>query len=66
LTDESAEASISYHDLKGTPWTQRLGKLVLHVVNHGTHHRGQVSGFLRALGRTPPVLDLVLYYRETD
>jgi uncharacterized damage-inducible protein DinB len=66
LTDESADASISYHDMKGHPWTQRLGKLVLHVVNHGTHHRGQVSGFLRALGRTPPVLDLVLYYRETD
>lgn len=65
LTDESAAALISYHDMKGTPWTQRLDKLVLHVVNHGTHHRGQVSGFLRALGHTPPVLDLVLYYRET-
>jgi uncharacterized damage-inducible protein DinB len=34
------------------------------VVNHGTHHRGQVSGFLRVMGHTPPPLDLVFYYRE--
>jgi uncharacterized damage-inducible protein DinB len=33
------------------------------MVNHGTHHRGQVSGFLRAMGLAPP-LDLVFYYRE--
>ena len=35
-----------------------------HVVNHGTHHRGQVSGFLRTLGRTPPVIDLAYFYRR--
>jgi uncharacterized damage-inducible protein DinB len=33
------------------------------VVNHGTHHRGMVSGFLRAMGHTPPPLDLIAYYR---
>jgi uncharacterized damage-inducible protein DinB len=34
------------------------------VVNHGTHHRGQVSGFLRSMGHTPPALDLIAYYRQ--
>lgn len=29
-----------------------------HVFNHGTHHRGQVSAALTALGRPCPVLDL--------
>jgi uncharacterized damage-inducible protein DinB len=38
---------------------------LLHVVNHGTHHRGQVAGFLRSMGRKPPVLDLIAYYRQT-
>jgi uncharacterized damage-inducible protein DinB len=66
LTDEDAARQVSYTDMKGTPWNQPLWKLVLHIVNHGTHHRGQVSGFLRALGRTPPPLDLVLYYRERE
>lgn len=63
ISEEKAAAAISYSDLKGRPWTQPLWQLVLHVVNHGTHHRGQVSGFLRALGRTPPSVDLVNYYR---
>ena len=64
LTDESVQQEIRYRDLKGNEWTQALWKLLLHVVNHGTHHRGQVSGFLRALGHTPPPLDLIFYYRE--
>jgi uncharacterized damage-inducible protein DinB len=33
-------------------------------VNHGTHHRGQVAGFLRAMGKAPPPLDLMAFYRE--
>jgi uncharacterized damage-inducible protein DinB len=36
----------------------------LHLVNHGTHHRGQISGFLRAMDHTPPPLDLIAYYRS--
>jgi len=48
----------------GNPWRQPLGQLVLHVVNHGTHHRSQVSRFLRVMGHVPPKLDLVSYYRE--
>jgi uncharacterized damage-inducible protein DinB len=64
LTDEAAGADVVYSDMRGNPWRQPLGPLVLHVVNHGTHHRGQVSGFLRTMGHTPPKLDLVYYYRE--
>jgi uncharacterized damage-inducible protein DinB len=66
VSDESAAADFAYHDMKGHPWRQPLWQLVLHVVNHGTHHRGQVAGFLRALGRVPPPLDITVYYRETS
>jgi uncharacterized damage-inducible protein DinB len=64
LTDEQARAEIAYSEMKGRPWKQPLWQLVLHVVNHGTHHRGQVSGFLRSLGHPPPTLDLVYFCRE--
>jgi uncharacterized damage-inducible protein DinB len=30
-----------------------------HVFNHGTHHRGQVTAALTALGRPAPEIDLV-------
>jgi uncharacterized damage-inducible protein DinB len=65
LTDDKVREPLSYSDMKGRPWREPLWQLVLHVVNHGTHHRGQVAGFLRSLGHNPPVTDLVFYYRET-
>jgi uncharacterized damage-inducible protein DinB len=64
LTEQHAQAILDYKDLKGTAWRQPVWQLVLHVVNHGTHHRGQVSGFLRAMGQTPPPVDLIAYYRR--
>jgi len=64
LTDANVSTVASYQDLKGNPWSTTWWQIVLHVVNHGTHHRGQVSGFLRVLGHVPPPLDLIAYYRE--
>ena len=63
-TDDAVCGNLVYKDLKGNQWTNPYWKLAMHVVNHGTHHRGQVSGFLRTLGHTPPALDLVAYYRQ--
>ncbi|MBK5294824.1 MAG: DinB family protein [Acidobacteriia bacterium] len=62
--DSSVLRLTSYKDLKGNPYQTPLWQIVLHVVNHGTHHRGQVAGFLRSMGHTPPPLDLVFYYRQ--
>lgn len=53
---------ISFQDLNGQPRAKPAWQVVLHLVNHATHHRGQVSGFLRAMGLTPPPLDLMHYY----
>ena len=64
LNDASMADEISYRDLKGNPWVSPVWQILLHVVNHGTHHRGQVAGFLRAMGRVPPVLDLIAFYRQ--
>ena len=62
-TDEEVRSDLTYLDLKGNQWTQPVWQLVLHVVNHATHHRGQAAGFLRTMGRVPPPLDLVAFYR---
>jgi len=39
-------------------------QIVLHLVNHGSYHRGQVTSLLRAAGVTPVGTDLVHYYRS--
>lgn len=64
LTDEAAGENLAYNDLRGQPWRQPVWEVVLHVVNHATHHRGQVSGFLRSMGVEPPALDLIVFYRQ--
>jgi len=61
---QDSSASASYRDLQGHPHTTPLWQIVLHVVNHATHHRGQAAAMMRAMGHAPPPLDLIRYYRE--
>lgn len=63
-SDEAFAADLTYTDLRGGQWTMPLWHVLNHLVNHGTHHRGQVSGFLRALGKTPPPIDVMVFCRE--
>jgi len=37
-------------------------KIVFHVVNHGSYHRGQLATMMRQAGIAPPPLDLMLFY----
>ena len=64
LTDETAAADLSYTDMRGNRWQQPVWQVVLHVVNHGTHHRGQAAGFLRSMGQAPPPVDMTVFYRK--
>ncbi|MCW5981930.1 MAG: DinB family protein [Bryobacteraceae bacterium] len=65
LRDEDADAAFRYSDFSGRPWSQPLWQIVLHVINHSTHHRGQIAGFLRAMGKTPPSVDFITFVRES-
>jgi len=49
-------------ELHGKDWTIPRWKILLHVVNHGTLHRGQVMGMLRQLGKQPPSNDIFIGY----
>jgi uncharacterized damage-inducible protein DinB len=62
FSDADVLAMVPYKNMRGVPYTKPVWQIVLHVVNHGTHHRGQISGFLRAMGHTPPPLDLMEFY----
>lgn len=55
---------LSYTMTTGEPQALPVGLALAHVFNHATHHRGQCSAALTALGRPAPVLDLVPCLRE--
>ncbi len=61
--DGTVAEPIAYSDMRGNAYQQPPWQIVLHVVNHGTHHRGQTVGFLRSMGIAPPPVDMTVYYR---
>jgi len=41
-----------------------LSKMLLHVVNHGTYHRGNISTMLRQMGHASTMNDYCLYWYQ--
>ena len=64
LADGDLERSFEYKFRDGTTGQTDVWRVVLHVVNHATLHRGQAMAMLRQLGVKPPPTDLIYYYRE--
>ena len=67
--DEAGEAGLNrvipYRLLSGKESASPLWQMVVHVVNHATYHRGQVTTLLRQLGAAPPQsTDMITYFRE--
>jgi uncharacterized damage-inducible protein DinB len=53
------EGSLHYTSTRGQALSLPFAATLTHVFNHGTHHRGQVTAALTALGHPCPELDLV-------
>jgi len=64
LGEDEWQRELSYKTFSGVPYQTPIWQMVLHVVNHGTHHRGQLTAMLRQLSIKPENLDLIAYYRE--
>ena len=59
------EGTLDYTTMRGQAQSLPFTATLAHVFNHGTHHRGQISAALTALGQDCPVLDLV-YLLQSD
>jgi len=64
MTDADADRVVQYKDSRGNPYALPLGQLVTQVVNHGTHHRGELAAMLAILQEPHPEDDLLLYFME--
>jgi uncharacterized damage-inducible protein DinB len=51
--------TLDYRTTQGVPQSLPFAPTLGHVFNHGTHHRGQVTAALTALGQPGPGLDWV-------
>ena len=61
---ERFDNSLNYTTTRGQPVALPFAATLTHVFNHGTHHRGQVTAALTALGQACPELDLVTMLQQ--
>ncbi len=60
LTAAELSQTLSYTNTKHIPATKNLFSLFMHVFNHQTHHRGQVTTLLSQSGLDVGITDLVV------
>ncbi len=60
LREEELARPLTYVNLKGETWTYPLWRTLVHVVNHQTYHRGQVTTLLRQLGAVAAPVDFLV------
>ena len=51
--------TLNYTSTKGIPMSLPFAPTLGHVFNHGTHHRGQITAAITAMGHACPEIDLV-------
>jgi len=64
LTAERLAEDFRYTNYAGTTFTHPLGPAVVHLFNHQTHHRGQLTTLLVQADVDPGVTDLIALYRQ--
>jgi len=57
------EKRIDYENSEGRLFTNTLQDLLFHIINHSTHHRGQIATIFRSNDLTPHPLDYAFYKR---
>ena len=61
---DDLQKPLIFRNMKGAETQLPHWQLVLHLVNHGSYHRGQVATMLRQAGIKPPGTDLIAFYRS--
>jgi uncharacterized damage-inducible protein DinB len=61
---EVFEEDLHYRRLNGVACTTTHWKVLLHIVNHATLHRGQIMNMLRQMGHVPPGTDYIFYHLQ--
>ncbi|MDX1331384.1 MAG: DinB family protein [Robiginitalea sp.] len=57
------DSRIVYENTEGRSFSNALQDILFHIVNHSTHHRGQITVDFRTHGLEPPQMDYILYKR---
>lgn len=62
LSEEKLATTLSYVNTRGQTFAYPLWQMLVHVANHSTYHRGQLTTLLRQVGAQPVTTDFLDYY----
>jgi len=63
-TAQSLDEPVRFKFIDGGESTMTRGAILLHVVNHGSYHRGWIAEMFFDVPRPPPATDLPVFLRE--
>jgi len=64
LDAEQLQQQRRYRSRDGEVWEYPLWRMIFHVCNHSTYHRGQVTNMLRLMGADPAATDFLVMSDE--
>lgn len=64
LSPEQLSESVRFQFIDGREGMMSREEIILHIVNHGTYHRGFVSDLMYQIPIVPPASDLTVFLRD--
>jgi uncharacterized damage-inducible protein DinB len=64
MTEEKFGEDLVYKNLKGTDLRTPNRDVLMHVITHSVHHRGQAAAAIRDAGGKPSATDYMVYVRK--
>ena len=59
MKSDDLERKITYFNSRGERWESARGDVLMHVILHGTYHRGQIAVLVRDAGSAPAYTDFI-------
>ena len=64
LADDARAETVAFQFIGGGPGAMTREDIILHVVNHGTYHRGHVAGMMHRQGTNAPTTDYPVFLKS--
>jgi uncharacterized damage-inducible protein DinB len=61
LSANDLQSPVTYSWSRARPRSKPLWHILMHIINHGTHHRSEIGQYLATLGQSPGDLDFIKY-----